>query len=392
MSLRDRVARWRRDLEHKRREFRDRWRDTPLRTRIAVVSGLCAAILLGAGVVAWTALRWNANRGVAPEARVVLYTSCDAPLLAPIIGAFEEETGIRVSVVSDTEATKTTGLVARILAERAAPRADVWWSNEALGTARLASEGLLDPFAVKGETDFPRGWPEHLRAQDRTWYGFALRARVIAYNSNRVPKSQAPARLRDLATAAWANRVGIARPQFGTTRTHIAALVAMHGEQPVRDWLGLLKAQGLRVYDSNSAVVRAIANGEIDAGLTDTDDCFAALRENWPVRFSFETPDRPGARFNGLPSAGPVVIPNTVGKIRACPHPNQAQKLAEFLLSSRTERLLAQSDSRNLPVRESLAAEFPDQVIPDPAPAEPRAINAAQDAADRVIADLFPLR
>lgn len=392
MPIREKITDLRRVIRDSRLDFQDTWREMPLRKRAAIMGAIGGVIVVCTGLTLWFILGVIRSGGIAPPAQVVLYTSCDAPLLGPVLEPFEAETGLRVRVVSDTEAGKSTGLVQRLLAERDSPRADVWWSNEHLTTALLAREGLLEPFAVRGEADFPGGWPEHLRAPDRTWYGFALRARVIAYNSNRLTRASVPTRLRDLTDAAWAGKVGMARPQFGTTRTHIAALVAVAGESQVRDWLSQMKAQGLRLYDGNSGVVQAIAHGEIEIGLTDTDDCFAADANNWPVAFVFETPDKQGARFTGLPSPGPLAIPNTVARLRGSPNPNHAQRLADYLISSRVERLLAQSDSRNLPVRESLAKEFPRQTIPQPASVTPGDLAAAQAGADRLIAEIFPLK
>ncbi len=60
---------------------------------------------------------------------VVIYTSLDKVFSQPILEAFEKQTGINVLPVYDSEATKTTGLVNRLIAEKNNPRADahcVW--------------------------------------------------------------------------------------------------------------------------------------------------------------------------------------------------------------------------------------------------------------------------
>src|SRR4051794_13375114 len=77
------------------------------------------------------------------ERRVVLYTSIDQPIAAPIVREFERQTGIKVTLVTDTEATKSVGLAERLRAEKANPQADVWWSNECFHTINLADEGVL---------------------------------------------------------------------------------------------------------------------------------------------------------------------------------------------------------------------------------------------------------
>jgi iron(III) transport system substrate-binding protein len=381
-----------REAKWKVREGYDRWRALPLRTRVAIALGSLAFSGLCLVVTGWLFLRkGSAAHDGTTNGRVVLYTSADAPIAGPIIAEFERLKGMKVSVVTDTEATKTTGLVERLLAERASPRADVWWSNEALGTVALAEAGVLEPYASRSEGEMGGRWPAHLRAPDRTWYGFAQRARVIAYASNRVTAQAAPTKLRDLTRAQWAGKVGMARPQFGTTRTHVAALVALHGVEQTREFLSALRDNGLRLYDGNAAVVQGIAFGEIDAGLTDSDDVLTAKRNGWSVEMVYEVPDRPGGRPPGLPSAGPVVIPNTVAVVRTCPHPNEARQLADFLLSAKVEQMLAESESGNVPVRESLARTLGITPIPDPAPVTAAEMGQWLEQADRLIAEVFPL-
>jgi iron(III) transport system substrate-binding protein len=328
-----------------------------------------------------------------PAAReVVLYSSVDDPLLRQVADAFTARTGIRVLVVGDTEATKTTGLVERLLAERASARCDVWWSSEAIGTARLAGEGLFEPYLSSAEARVSGGWPRELTGP-RTggapaWYGFACRARVIAYDARDVAGTEAPRTLRDLTDPRWKGRVGMARPQFGTTRGQMAALAAECGEGALRTWLTEMKRNGLRLYDGNSAVARAVAQGEIDAGLMDTDDAWAAQREGWPVAVAFEAPDGPGAPA-GLCSRGALLIPNTVALVRGAPHRAEGAALIDFLLGPEVERLLGESDSHNLPVEGTLppsldAFAVPGGWLPDVSAGAARS-DAAARACDEVL-------
>lgn len=386
------TRRWSQNTRWKLRDVLDQWRGLShgLRLGIALgslgIAGVCLALSY------WLVFSPGSGpRDLTTNKEVVLYTSTDAFLVTPIVARFEEQTGLKVQVVGDSEATKTTGLVERLLAERAAPRCDVWWSNEASGTVTLAKAGVLTEFSSKEEARFGAAWPRHLRAQDRTWYGFAQRARVIAYNTNRVTKQAAPRTLRELTRPEWSGRVGMARPQFGTTRTHIAALLAMHGTDATREWLAAMQANGVKIYDGNSSVARALSVGEIAVGLMDTDDALSARPNSWPIDFNYEALDKPGTNIKGLPSLGPVVIPNTVGLVRGGPHPNEALRLANFLLSEEVERLLAQSDSRNVPIRESLATELKVEPIPNPAPATPEQCAERLAEADKLIAEYFPL-
>ncbi len=298
------------------------------------------------------------RQGAKPH--VTLYSSVDDALLREVVAAFEAESGVRVLVVGDTEATKTTGLVQRVIAERARPRADVWWSSEPFGTMKLAEEGLLEPYTSKAEADFGGSWPAGLRGTNGMFYSFAFRARVIVHNTTRV--TDPPRRLGELTDPKWKGRIGMARPAFGTTRGQMGRLLAAWGEDGFRAWLEGLKANGVRLYDGNSAVVRGVAYGEIDVGLTDTDDVYAGEREGWPVGLVFEEVSEGG---DGLPSPGPMAIPNTVAMVRGATRRTEAAALIDFILSEKTERLLAASDSHNAPIRPGLRAEFERYAIPE---------------------------
>ena len=55
---------------------------------------------------------------------VTVYTSQDQVYAEPILREFEQQTGISVRAVYDSEAVKTVGLVNRLIAEKANPQCD----------------------------------------------------------------------------------------------------------------------------------------------------------------------------------------------------------------------------------------------------------------------------
>lgn len=319
------------------------------------------------------------ERAAASE-EVVLYCSADDVIAQPIIDRFQRESGVRLKLLGDTEATKTTGLVQRLRAERGAPKADVFWSSEVFLTIALAREGVFAPFELAER----ERWPAELRDADGLWHGFGLRARVLVYNAKRVNPAEAPRTMHEMIESErFAGRIVMARPAFGTTRGHMAALVALWGEDAARDWLVRLRERGVRLLDGNSAVVRAVAMGEADLGLTDTDDVWSGQRQGWPVDLVYIRHDAPARAGSPAISAGPLLIPNTVSLVKGGPNPEAARRLAAFLLSEETERQLARSESRNIPVRASLAAEFSALAVPDPAAAD---FGAIADAMERAMA------
>lgn len=309
------------------------------------------------------------------EDEVVLYSSVDEVLLREIATDFENETGIKVRIVGDNEANKTTGLVQRLALEKDRPIADVWWSSEPFGTIRLEREGVLEPYhSQAGEDSIEGGWPEHLKGQ--AWYGFARRARVIVYAPGRV--GTPPDSILGLTDPKWKGRVGMARPAFGTTRGHMGVLAQAWGADGFKTWLEAMNTNGLRLYDGNASVVRAVRLGEIDLGLTDTDDVWAGQRNGWKVQAIYE---QPGDERLGLTSTGPVLLPNTVAMVAGGPNPDHAARLIDYLLSERIETLMAQSDSRNIPVHPGLQKRFRSLLVEDAANLDLEAVTDQIDEA-----------
>lgn len=316
-----------------------------------------------------------------PTRELVLYSSVDDELLREVVRAYELETGIRVRLVGDTEATKTTGLVLRLIAEKGSPKADVWWSSEAMGTIRLSGEDVLERYTSDtGEAEFVGEWPPRLRGERGDWYGFAQRARVIAYSPARVDAESVPRSLADLTDPRWKGRIGMARPSFGTTRGHLGALMDQWGRTAFAAWVSAMSDNRIRLYDGNASVVRAIAEGEIDAGLTDTDDVWSGQRNGWEVELVYETQD-PHTGNGRWPSNGPMVIPNTAGVVRGGPSPGEARRFLDFLVSARTESRIAQSSSGNVPVTPVARELHPELVIPGAwLPDQQRAARAVPEA------------
>jgi iron(III) transport system substrate-binding protein len=308
---------------------------------------------------------------------VVLYSSVDGELLRPLISRFESETGLRVRIVGDTEATKTTGLVQRLISELNTPQADVWWSSEALGTAELAAKNAFEPL-----DDLNADSPHRLRDETNLWRGFALRARVLVINTRHTPDIERFSSLRDLTNPILRGRIGIARPQFGTTRSHMAAIVHHSGAVALREHLEQLRANQLRLFDGNATIVRAVSIGDLLVGVTDTDDVHAGLRNQWPIAMRYPTDYTNGS----------MVIPNTVARIRNSPNPDAAKRLVRYLLSVDVEREIARSFSRNTPVDVTLAREFPELAIPSPSVTRPEHLRsnvlAAMTICDQVLAGL----
>ena len=270
------------------------------------------------------------------ERTVTVYVSTDRVFSEPILRLYEKQSGVKVNAVYDTEETKSTGLANRLLAEKARPQADVFWSNEPVRTLVLKSRDVLAAY----RSPSAEGIPAALRDPEGYWTGFSARIRVIAYNTRSVTANDAPQSIFDLADPKWKDQVAMADPRFGSTSFHVAALYAQAGDEKMDDFLRRLKANGVRIVDGNSVVRDLVARGEVKVGLTDTDDVNVAIENGQPI--GMVLPDRDGL---GVP-----VMPNMVSLVANAPHPEEARKLVDHLLSADVERQLALSEAVQIPL------------------------------------------
>jgi iron(III) transport system substrate-binding protein len=265
-----------------------------------------------------------------------VYVSTDRVFSEPVLREYERRTGVRVDAVYDTEETKSTGLANRLIAEKARPQADVFWSNEPVRTLVLKSREVLAPYRSPAAT----GIPAALVDPDGYWTGFSARMRVIAYNTALVKPEDAPQSVFDLADPKWRGQVAMADPRFGSTSFHVAALYALVGDEKMDEFFRRLKANGLKVVDGNSVVRDLVARGEVKIGLTDTDDVNVAIEDGQPIAMLL--PDAAGL---GVP-----MMPNMLSLIAGAPHQYEGRKLIDYLLSPDVERQLAQSKAVQIPL------------------------------------------
>lgn len=297
---------------------------------------------------------------------VTVYVSTDRVFSEPILRAYEQQSGVRVNAVYDTEETKSTGLANKLLAEKNRPQADVFWSNEPVRTLVLKRNGVLAPY----KSPNAEGIPAAFKDPEGYWTGFSARSRVIVYNTNMVKPDEAPKSIFDLADPKWKGQVAIADPRFGSTSFHVAALYAEVGDERAEEFFRKLKANGVKIVPGNSVVRDMVARGEAKVGLTDTDDVNVALEDKQPVAMVF--PDRDGM---GVP-----IMPNMVSLVANSPHSEAGKKLIDYLLSAEVERMLAQSEAVQIPLHSGV--EGPKN-IPPLSSFKPMTLDYSK-AADRV--------
>lgn len=278
---------------------------------------------------------------------ITIYTSIDQPFAEAVIEQFRTETGIRVRLITDTEASKSVGLAERAIAEKSAPKADVWWGNEVFYTLRLVDEDVLAPYESPSASDIPARYrdPQH------RWTGQGLRARVLAFSTSTDVQFPSNAEsIHVLADPKLKGKVLIARPTAGTTGGHVAALYVLLGDEQADAYFRSLRENEVAVVGGNAIVAQQVGFGQFLVGLTDNDDVDAVFGTGG--RLKLVLPDQ---RPNQI---GTLTIPTTVGLIKNGPgNPENAKRLIDYLLSARIEQMLIERRFARYSVRPGSSAE-----------------------------------
>jgi iron(III) transport system substrate-binding protein len=275
---------------------------------------------------------WEAS---AANQSIVVYVSEDQIFAAPILEDFQKETGIKVKAVYDTEESKSTGVMNRLIAEKNNPQADVYWANEVVRAEVLKQKGISTAYVSPNAAEIPAVFKD----SEGYWTGFSARARVFLVKKG---LSEKPSSVRDYTEARWKGRTVIANPVFGTTTDYMAALFLLWGDDRGQAFMKQMKDNQVKISSSNGESADLVGSGEFDFSLVDSDDVVNRVKQGKPVEMV--VPDQ------GKDGIGSLILPNAVVLIRNSPHPEQARKLIDYLLSKETERKLAIAECAQIPL------------------------------------------
>ena len=268
---------------------------------------------------------------------LVVYSGRSEELVDPLIERFEEATGIDVEV----RYGDTAEMAAQILEEGSSSPADVYYGQDAGALGALAAEGrlaVLDPAQLDLVAD-------GLKDDEGRWVGTSARARVVVYNTERLSESDLPDSILDFTDPAWSGRLGWA-PTNGSFQAFVTALRVLEGEDGARAWLKGIQANSPKVFDGNTAIVEAVAAGEIDAGF---------VNHYYLYRFLAEDPDYPAANklFGGGDPGGLVNVAGA-GILDTASNTAEAQAFIDFLLSEEAQSYFAE-ETYEIPVARSVS-------------------------------------
>lgn len=200
---------------------------------------------------------------------VTVYVGEADELLAPILAAYSDESGVPVRHAGNREAT-----LRELLAKQAGPSSvDLLLFVDAAVLAALAADGLLRPVF---SDILEAAVPDVLRDPDDMWFGLAYGRATIAYDAHATD----PAGLSSfdaLAAEEWRGKLCMVTSGAPHSRALLAAMIANRGERTaeriVRGWIANL---AMPVVPDDQALLEAITSGQCVVGFVDSRHAFAA--------------------------------------------------------------------------------------------------------------------
>src|SRR5258705_1363254 len=250
---------------------------------------------------------------------VVVYVSEDQVFSEPILKDFERETAITVKSVFDTEESKSTGVMNRLIAEKDNPQADVYWANEPVRADALKQRGVSSAY----DSPSAEGIANQFKDPDHYWTGFSARARVLLVNTSSTIK---PASIMAYTEPSAKGRAAIANPLFGTTTDYVAALFTIWGDDRAKTFMNDVKNNGVKMTNSNGESADLVAAGQVDFSLVDSDDAVNRKKQGNPVEIIYPDQERSGL--------GVLILPNAVALVKGGPHTENGKQLIDYLLST----------------------------------------------------------
>jgi iron(III) transport system substrate-binding protein len=275
---------------------------------------------------------------------LTIYSGRSQDLVGPLLERFEEESGITVEVrYGDTAEMAST-----ILEEGGNSPADVYFGQDAGALGALTNAGRL----AELDAELLDRVDEQYRAVGGEWVGTSARARVVVYDTGAVSEEEIPESILGFTDPEWSGRIGWA-PTNGSFQAFVTALRVLEGEDGAREWLEGIVANDPEVYENNTAIVEAVAAGEVDAGF---------VNHYYLYRLESEGADVGNAANHYYTDGGPGSLVNVAGAgiLDTSDSTEAAQQFIEFLLTEESQRYFA-SETFEIPV---VAGVEPEDEVP----------------------------
>ncbi|AXR83555.1 extracellular solute-binding protein [Natrarchaeobaculum sulfurireducens] len=228
-----------------------------------------------------TAVSWDDLGDL--EGEITVYSGRTRDQIDPVFEALEDEyDGFEINRDYDDNDVQ----VNQILQEGDAVAADLMYSQDPGALNELQDNGVLQQLPQ----DVVDAVPGSYREPDGHWTGVTGRVRSIQYNSDRWDggADELPTDIMEYATDDRFEGIISTRPNSGTFRGFIQAMVERKGESETREWVrAMVEDQDIQLFSGGGDQAEAINRGG------DDDPIVAFGNSYYAARILNEAPDAP---------------------------------------------------------------------------------------------------
>jgi iron(III) transport system substrate-binding protein len=272
---------------------------------------------------------------------LVLYNGQHEQTTQALVNAFEKQTGISVTVRNGDEDT----LAEQIMQEGSRSPADLFFTENSPPLMKLSGQHLLATVDAATLAAVPAG----VSSPDKEWVGVSARFSALVYNTSDLKPAQLPTSVMDLANPKWAGKLGIA-PGETDFQPIITSIADKYGSPAALTWLQAVKSNAAsHDYPDNETLTSEVNSGQVEIGLINHYYWYR-LRDQLGVSGVHSA-----LHFFAAGDPGFVRDISGAGIVASSKHQAQAQEFLAFLVSAQGQRIIAQTDSWEYPVRPGIA-------------------------------------
>jgi iron(III) transport system substrate-binding protein len=225
-----------------------------------------------------------------------------------------------------------SSLYERLRSEGQSTKADVLITVDAANLWRAEQAGLLE---ANPDPEVERHVPSNLRDPKGRWYGLTVRARTIMRSTERVKPTDATT-YEDLGDPRWKGRLCLRSGTSEYNVSFVADRIAKYGEKSTRAMLERWMANEPDILGSDTDVLKAIADGSCDVGLTNSYYLGRELKDDPKFPVAPVWADQKG-RGTHLNLSG-------IGIVKGADQEGEAKKLVRYLTEPVEQRVFAQNN------------------------------------------------
>ena len=254
--------------------------------------------------------------------KLVMYSAVNEEYIRKIAAEFESDTGIKIETVR----LSAGEMIARVRAEKNAPKATILYGGSADGYIQAKGEGLLEKYLSPQSTAIPS------TMKDPAGYWTGIYIGYIGFVSNKkmldAKGIPTPNSWDDLLRPGLKGQVVLANPgTAGAAYTMLATLVQLNGEEAAMQYMKKVHAQVTGYQKSAVTAAQMVGKGEATVGVAFLQDGIR-FQEQGMKDIVISTPQE-GTGYE----IGAVAI------VKGGPEQLAARKFVDWALSKKTQEI-----------------------------------------------------